>query len=302
MKTIALITVMISLIMISLAGQAGSEQKRMTSQAPVSLNHFFVVLDSATYRAMEQDSFLRNQFAVTEKRTTVRTDTTYTGLYFYGANTYFEFFDASGGAMRNFGAAGLAFGVDQNGFVDELRADPGSLFRINPAPITRGLNDRQVPWFYMIVPKDFPISSGLSLWVMEYHPRFLAEWNSEPDDNPGVSRKDILSRYKKVLGRADAKTYFEDVVAMTIALDEAAAKRLFILCQSLGFNVRTEPGAAVLEGPDLRLKIVPRSVEAQGIREVTMRVSGRPPERSEFRFGPKVGLRFHGENLATWSF
>jgi hypothetical protein len=274
----------------------------MISRAPVFLNHFFVVLDSATYRAMEQDNFLRNQFAVTEKRTTVRTDTTYTGLYFYGANTYFEFFDASGGAMRNFGAAGLAFGVDQNGFVDELKADAGSLFRVNAAPITRGLNDRQVPWFYMIVPRDFPISSGLSLWVMEYHPRFLAEWNPEPDDSPGVSRKDILSRYKKVLGRADAKTYFEDVVAMTIALDEAAAKRLFELCQSLGFNARTEPGATLLEGPDLRLKIVPRSVDAQGIREVTMRVGGRPPGRGEFRFGPKVGLRFHGDNLATWSF
>ncbi|HEY7914993.1 MAG TPA: DUF5829 family protein [Blastocatellia bacterium] len=302
MKTIALIAVMTCLIISSPAGQVGSEQRKMTSQAIVSLNHFFVVLDSATYRAMEQDDFLRNQFAVTEKRTTVRTDTTYTGLYFYGTNTYFEFFDASGGAMRNFGAAGLAFGVDRNGLVDELKADPGSPFRVNPAPITRGLNDRQVPWFYMIVPRDFPISSGLSLWVMEYHPRFLAEWNSEPDDSPGVSRKDILGRYKKVLGRAEAKTYFEDVVAMTIALDEAAAKRLFELCQSLGFNARTEPGATLLEGPDLRLKIVPRSVDAQGIREVTMRVGGRPPGRGEFRFGPKVGLRFHGDNLATWSF
>jgi hypothetical protein len=52
----------------------------------VFLNHFYVVLDSPTYKAVEGDAFLRLHFAVNEKRTTTNADVTYTGLYFYGCN------------------------------------------------------------------------------------------------------------------------------------------------------------------------------------------------------------------------
>src|SRR5262249_52238990 len=44
----------------------------------VPLNHCFRVLDSATYRAIEESEFLRAEFAPVETRTTVRTDRTYT--------------------------------------------------------------------------------------------------------------------------------------------------------------------------------------------------------------------------------
>ena len=63
------------------------------SDPPVFLNHLYTVLDTATYKAIEADPFWRTQFAPSERRTTVRTDETYTGLYFYGVNTYFEIFD-----------------------------------------------------------------------------------------------------------------------------------------------------------------------------------------------------------------
>src|SRR6516165_8816112 len=73
-------------------------QRSMKASQPdaspqVFLNHFYVVLDSPTYRAVEEDAFLRKHFAVNEKRTTTNAEMTYTGLYFYGINTYFEFFD-----------------------------------------------------------------------------------------------------------------------------------------------------------------------------------------------------------------
>ena len=86
-----------------------------SKRPPVFLNHFYVVLDSATYKDIEQSAFLRREFAVTEQRTTVRTDMTYTGLYFYGTNTYFEFFDVSSDASSQVGFGGIALGVDQQG-------------------------------------------------------------------------------------------------------------------------------------------------------------------------------------------
>ena len=56
----------------------------------VFLNHFYVVLDSPTYKAIERNGFLRKRFAVNEKRTTTNAEMSYTGLYFYGINTYFS--------------------------------------------------------------------------------------------------------------------------------------------------------------------------------------------------------------------
>jgi hypothetical protein len=59
------------------------------SRPQVVLNHFYVVLDSTTCKAVEHDAFLRSQFAVNEKRTTTNAEMSYTGLYFYGVNAYF---------------------------------------------------------------------------------------------------------------------------------------------------------------------------------------------------------------------
>src|ERR1022692_1746348 len=75
------------------------------------LNHFYVILDHDTFTAIEQNAFLKEQFAVFEKRTTVRTDRTYTGIYFYGHQTYFEMLDATT-ADPNLGHGGMAFGND----------------------------------------------------------------------------------------------------------------------------------------------------------------------------------------------
>ena len=43
---------------------------QLGSLPQVFLNHFYVVLDSPTYKAVEGDAFLRRHFAVSEKRTT----------------------------------------------------------------------------------------------------------------------------------------------------------------------------------------------------------------------------------------
>ena len=89
------------------------------SEVPVYLNHFYVTVDPATYASIISSDFLRTRFAPFELRTTVRTDSTYTGAYFYGRNTYFEFFD-SGKEHRVPGDSALAFGVELPGGLDTL--------------------------------------------------------------------------------------------------------------------------------------------------------------------------------------
>ena len=284
-----------------LGGSAFGQVK--PNRPPVSLNHFFVTVDSATYKEIEGSAFLRQEFAVTERRTTVRTDTSYTALYFYGANTYFEFFDAGDRQAAQFTGSGVAFGVDESGGLHALAKESAAEIFVGPEPVTRQFDGKQVPWFYRAVPKNFPPGSGLSLWLMEYHPRFLAEWNPRPGgQNQGVSRRQILRRYAAVLKDTPARPLFEEVVALTIAAAEPTRKGLAGLGRLFGYGEHQAGGATVLRGSVIELRLTAGTDEARGVREVTMRVRGKPKGPAEFRFGPKSVLKFHGDGLATWSF
>ena len=270
---------------------------------PVFLNHFYVVIDSATYKDIEQSPFLRREFAVTEQRTTVRTDRSYTGLYFYGTNTYFEFFDVSSDSARQVGFSGIAFGVDQPDGLQAVSKTLSSSFPLDQKTITRQYNGRQVPWFYTGEQKNFPIDSSFGVWFMEYHPRFLSEWNSQPAGrNQGVGRKQILQRYAAVLKDVPAKPYFEDVVVLTVAVTDENRKKLAELGQLLGYSERTVGDAIVLKGPDMELRLIPQTEASLGIKEITMRVKRTPKDQTEFRFGTKSVLTFRRNGLATWSF
>ena len=269
----------------------------------VFLNHFYVVVDSATYKDIEQSPFLRREFAVTEQRTTVRTDRSYTGLYFYGTNTYFEFFDVSSDTSRQVGFSGIAFGVDQAGELQAVGKELSSSFPLDQTTITRQYKGKQVPWFYTGEQKNFPIDSSFGVWLMEYHPSFLSEWNPQPGgSNQGISRKQILQRYAAVLKDIPAKPYLEDVIALTVAVNDENRKKFVELCKLLGYSERTVGDANVLKGPDIELRLVPQTETARGIQEITMRVRRQPKDQAEFRFGTKSVLRFRDKGLATWSF
>src|SRR5580658_2750188 len=166
-----------------------------TSPAP-GLNHFYVILDHDTFAAIEQNAFLKEQFAVFEKRTTVRTDKTYTGIYFYGHETYFEMLDAAT-ADLSLGHAGMAFGDDAPGGTSPISD-------AKPLLVTRGWNGTQVPWFFMTSqPLKQGDEQGFATWFMQYHPDFLAKWHPEARPTAAsISRAAILERYKAVLPAA----------------------------------------------------------------------------------------------------
>ena len=258
------------------------------------LNHFYLVIDSATYKDIEQSAFLRREFAVTEQRTTVRTDRSYTGLYFYGTNTYFEFFDVAGDTSRQLGDSGIAFGVDQPAELEALGAS------LDQKLITRQYNSKQIPWFYAAEHKDLPIDSSLGVWLMEYHPSFLDEWNPQPGaSNQGTNRRQILQRYTAVLEEdAPHKTYFDDVISLTLAIDDAQRKKFIEFCKQLGYS---EHAANVLKGPDVEFRLLPQTAESRGIQQITMRTKRK--DKAELRFGPSSVLTFNDyDGLATWSF
>ena len=265
----------------------------------VFLNHFYLVLDSITFRAIQENTFLRKRFAISEQRTTTNADMTYTGLYFYGSNTYFEFFDVGNSPGRRVGDSGVAFGVDQPGDVQILREKLGPSLEPNLKSVTRLFDGKQIPWFSMATPKNFPYESELSCWVMEYHPDFLANWNPYTKNrNLGISRKRILQRYSEVLESVN-EPILEDVIELTVAADARATGRLVDFCSSLNYQADRKENEVALRGPDFVLSLTPATQSVRGIQEIKMRLRNLS-EREKHQLGQSL-LKFL-DRTAIWSF
>ncbi len=258
----------------------------------IFLNHFYIVLEPAAYRDILQNEFLRSQFAPNEVRTTVRRDMTYSGLYFYGTHTYFEFFDASNPLLAGqFPCDGLALGVDRSGALAEVEKKLADLCTCTREQITRQYGGGQVPWFTLMKARDFIQEPTLTLWFMEYQARFLQEWNPQAaGPNEGVRRKDLLQRYVAVLKERPPRPFLKDVTSLTLATDEAAREKISRLVRLAGL------------GKEVEIKVVPPAGEKPGIREFSMRLRRIPRGMTELRFGEKSRLRFHDGKSATWSF
>ncbi len=243
----------------------------------VFLNHFFVVLDHETYAAIDGNAFLTREFAPFERRTTVRNDRSYTGIYFYGTNTYFEFFNASTATNFRKGTGGLALTPEEPGAIRELPEIE------KPELITRKLGEAQVPWFWAAGLKSLASDAPIDAWVMEYHADFLAQWHPEKSHGEtGITRRAVLTRYKAVLPETPPHPLLVDVREITIAADPATIERL-----------KAAHPAGVM------LHFVPATPEKRGIVRVVLEVRDAP--KREVRLGKSV-LRFDGKGRAVWEF
>jgi len=204
-----------------------AERWRAARPAALFLNHLYVIPDAETYRALAASSFLRETFAVVEERTTVRRDMTYSGLYLYGRDTYFEFLPPDGPIPE--GSSGLAFGVDVAGGMGPLeeawKQDGLEGFA---GPVTRRLGEADLPWFRMWGAPPAREGSKLSLFAMEYDPRFLESWHADlPPRAGGVTRRAVLARYAAHLAPERGEPpLLRDVVEVRLEVDEPERERL----------------------------------------------------------------------------
>jgi Family of unknown function (DUF5829) len=270
----------------------------------VALNHFFVVPDAGTFAAIQAAPFLRNEFALFEQRTTVRTDLTYTGVYFYGRTTYFEFLPP-GSAMPD-GASGIGFGVETPGAGDVLKARLAASLKVpvESPVVTRRAGNEDVPWFKNVRVGAAPATSRFYTWLMEYAPAFLERWYPElPPASREITRANVLTRYAAKLGQPDARSsrWLRDVTGVTVALDDAERAFLLPQLEAYGYRVETAGAGVVAHGPDVMLTIRPASASERGIVEVQFAVGPGAPTPRERRFGTS-SLVFAGDGSAQWRF
>jgi len=171
-----------------------------------------------------------------------------------------------------------------------------------PQLVTRGYNEKQIPWFYMLNLGPFAENSAIKSWIMEYHPQFLSEWNPSDKVNPSIKRSQVLSRYIAMLPNIPAEPIVTEISGLTLALDNESVAMLRGICKDLGYRCTMEDGEIVLTGPDIVLRLITQSSASRGIKRVEFHVSRMPEGKREFQFGSHSVLRFENDKRAVWTF
>lgn len=290
----------VSALVGTLSALAARDAARAQTKAhPAFLNHFFVVVDAASYRAMLESPYLTGAFAPFEKRTTVRNDRTYTGIYWYGRRTYFEAFEPD--AQGPVGTSGIAFGVDGAGESAAVKATwATSLGGAETQPVTRKTETAEPVWFHMTFAK---MEWGLRVWLMEYDQGFLARWYPDLTAARGITRPEVLDRYVARIGRSAQRetASLKDVTGLEIALEAADRDILAKHLVPLGWRTREEEGVLVLLGPEgVELRVVKASPERRGILEVTFSVQGSQAPRRETLGKAMLSVEADRARLSFW--
>lgn len=268
----------------------------------VFLNHFYLTLDSPTYDAIVQCNFLRNQFAPNEIRTTHRTDRSYTGLYFYGEKTYFEFFDVTTETSRKVGDSAIAFGLEQEGETTLLQERWIDSKRLT---ITRPTKEIQVNWFEMLIPAGFSLESPIAIWTMEYSPTFLQKWNSQDATDElskaeWMARKTVLSRYKSLIPPIE-NPVLRNVIGLTLWANSTVYEAFKKFAEDFGYSKNaTETGFSFTDSDEVTYHIHLSNSDLYGITEVVFEVNSLPSQQA-WKLGNST-LCFVEEGKAIWSF
>ena len=298
-------------VILGIAGLAGFARAPETTMPPVYVNHVYRVLDTETFRAADASEYLRTEFAPFERRTTKSGDDSWTGLYFYGESTYFEFLAADPKRDRPVGQSAVAFGIEEVGGSAAVRkaldgVGVGVGLGLGPAKTldrTRETAGKEVPWFKMtgFEPRD-PV---LIAFVMEYSPNFLKQWH--PELRPGlsgISRRAVLERYqaKAALTVPPKDPLLKNVTGLRIALDPKRAE--FFGRELAGFGWRREEkgtGVAWL-GPDARIEIVDAAGDARGIVAIEMSLTRKPEEKKVLALSNRARLEIRTDGTAAFLF
>ena len=252
----------LSLLGTALAAPAANADKPM-------LNHFYATVDASTYAAVEASTFLRDQFAPFEKRTTVRNDSTYSGLYFYGDQTYFEFFEENQGDRKP-GDAGVALGLETATGSDRLRAAWQRLRPSVTTMVTRQLDGNPIDWFQMTSFEETRAQSaveGLRLFAMQYAPGFVQRWN--PAGGASIEQRAILAAYCAKLKLTEARdtSLLENVKRLVIAAPEDGVRVRAAQLKAAGWGVAQRGASIRCQGPNAEV-VFQFAPTRQGVVEV----------------------------------
>ena len=274
---------------------------RVSPSSRVELNHFYVVLDEATYAAIRSSAFFTERFASVDTglpEFDPPTDES-PSLYVRGRNTYLELLGPDNAFGEPVGKVGIGLGVDRPEELDDLERAwaAGAAEDVSRSQRDWSAANPPVPWHEVLVPLDTLASEGFVLWASAYRPEFLP-WlypDRSAEEN-GVKRSDFLAPH------FDEERLLQDVTGLTLALPEELRDKWVRRLVGAGYAREEVEGGVRLSASAWSLTLVEPEAGRTGLLSIdlatTRDAQGARPER----FGPDSVLVFGPGATATWAF
>jgi Family of unknown function (DUF5829) len=282
---------------------------------PVLLNNVYIVLEANTYNAIINSDFIKSNFVGGGERT-VTANTSWTGAYFFGQETYIEFYnpekniDPHNKVVSN---SGVIFDIEQEGGSATLqyalkRTD--SAFAATTATVlfprkigasatnikVPNTPEKEVSWAYFTTSRyQNQTQRRFKSWTMEYHPKYLQ--NAYPDGKPaenGITRRQYLAR------QYDSTKLVRNITAVCIALDSVEKSRFIRELKASGYAVQEGKRETNAMGNNCTFRIIPATASKQGIIELRMMLNRSIPHQL-YTFGEHSTLMLD-EQEAVWTF
>lgn len=271
----------------------------------VLLNHLFLSVDALTYQSIYTSDFLRNEFAVSESRTTVRPDYPdgYTGLYFYGHETYFEFFDAENSTFT-LNSFGIASGYETKGKLQAVYKAMESKHDVRPYQVGREVNGNTLDWFTTLPAHHERFRDKLVLWAMEYNDSFISNWLGADNHLQGsILQRDVLTAYVIKLEQEEIKksALMKDITAVDIMLEQQDLLVYSDIFVGFGWGLETVDECYLLSSQTTTISLCPTTADAQpGIHRIMFSLNRKYDGAEQKTFGSSI-LKFK-EKTAEWIF
>jgi hypothetical protein len=259
---------------------------------PVFLNHVWIALDQATYEALRTSSRVAGLGGVKEQKVVAGSEN-WAGFYWTGRQTYMEFFGAAALPDETLlGDCGIGLYVETRGgtaaVAERLRTVFGDKVQIEEQVRTTPTGD--IPW-YTATHTSAPRKTAV--WVMELDPGYLAA------RHPGTLIKDPLSRQQERSWDYRPDQVLDNVVGLTLALDQESASELATELGLFGWSVQRTGAGFLAAGPQVKIRVVPASARS-GIQQIELRLR-RPATRQAIRLGnAELDLAGTAGRLVFW--
>ncbi|MEO6348002.1 MAG: DUF5829 family protein [Aquaticitalea sp.] len=264
---------------------------------PVFLNHVYLVLDQQTYQDIHNSDFMINDFGFFEERTTNSNNgKSWSGIYFYGKQTYIEFFMEGISPQFNKGESAIGFGVEVAGSLDIYNSRLKEIFgdRVDKELVTKKLNNEDIPWFFASG-VDYGDEQTFFDWLMEYEKNYLKNvYTNLKVEEDGISRQQNLSRM------FDSKRLFKNIKEVTIALDQKERERLIQELEVFNYKIVGKKNKMVAIGPEIKFYIIDNA-RGNGIKKLKIELNRRISQKRTLKFGSASVLTLQGRT-AFWTF
>ncbi|MBS0378997.1 MAG: hypothetical protein JSS29_10970 [Proteobacteria bacterium] len=260
---------------------------------PVFLNHVWIALDQATYDALRTSGEVAELGGVNEQKV-VAGDQSWSGFYWTGRQTYMEFFGAAALPEDTaVGDCGIGLFVETPGAVPVLAEHLRSGFGDDVATDkqVRTTAAGEIPWYTAVHLKE---SASTAVWVMELDPGYLAA------RHPEAAVKDPLSRQQEGAWDYRINQNLDNIVGLTVALDQEKTSELATELGLLGWSVRRTAAGFQAYGPEIAIRVV-RAHDRTGIQRIDLHLRRSVP-RQTIQLG-NAKLRLVGDSgaLVLWN-